>query len=246
MTRKNIEISAGALSAVEFFRDVSFNDRKIIADKCRGLQFAAGDTITTHSDTDDDVYFIVSGKVRVVIYTASGKEISFGEQVAGEMFGEIAALDKSPRSAYVISLADTVLAAMSAENFLWTLQLYPSIMLRTFMRFTGLIRLLSLRVVEFSSLDVKNRLRAELLRLAWNNMDDTNTATISPAPRHVELANRISTHREAISRELTELASSGLIRKRNNCLYIDNVVKLENMVRETREKYDKGNQGDSD
>ena len=237
MTKKTIEISAGALSAVEFFNDVSFNDRKIIADKCRGIQFADGDTITAHSDTDDDVYFIVSGKVRVVIYTPSGKEISFGEQVAGDMFGEIAALDKKPRSAYVISLGDTVLAAMSAENFLWILQLYPSIMVRTFMRFTGLIRLLSLRVVEFSSLDVRNRLHAELLRLAWENMDDTNTATISPAPRHVELASRISTHREAISRELTELTSSGLIQRIRNSLHINNVVELENMVRETRKKY---------
>ena len=239
MTKKNMEISAGALSAVEIFYDVSFNDRKMIADKCRGLQFAAGDVITTHNAVDNDVYFIISGKVRIAIYTASGKEISFGEQVAGEMFGEITALDKKSRSSYVVSLSDTVLAAMSAENFLWILQLYPSIMLRTFMRFAKLIRLLSRRVVEFSSLDVRNRIHVELLRLAWKNMDDANTASISPAPRHAELASRISTHREAISRELTELTSSGLIRKRKNCLYIDDVVKLENMVRETTENYDK-------
>ena len=241
MTRKNIEISAGALSAVELFHDVSFNERKTVADKCRGLRFAAGDIITTHNDTDDDVYFIISGRVRVAIYTASGKEISFGEQGAGEMFGEIAALDKKSRSAYVVSLGDTILAAMSAENLLWIMQLYPSIMLRTFMRFTRLIRLLSRRVVEFTALDVRNRLHAELLRLAWKNMDDANTATITPAPRHVELASRISTHREAISRELTKLASSGLIRKRKNCLHINDVIKLENMVRDTRENYDKGN-----
>ncbi len=239
MTKKNIEISAGALSAVEIFYDVSFNERKMIADKCRGLQFDVGDMITADDDIGNDVYFIISGKVRITIYTASGKEICFGEQVAGEMFGELAALDKKPRSAYVVSLSDTVIAAMSADNFQWILQLYPSIMLRTFMHCTRLIRLLSQRVVEFSSLDVRNRLHIELLRLAWKNMNDANTATISPAPRHAELANRISTHREAISRELTELSSTGLIRKRKNCLHIDDVIKLENMVRETTENYDK-------
>lgn len=240
MTKKNIEISAGVLSAVEIFYDVSFNDRKMIADKCRGLQFSVGDIITTHKDIDNDVYFIVSGKVRIAVYSTSGKEICFREQVAGEMFGEIAALDKQSRSAYVISLGNTVVAAMSAENFLWILELYPSIMLRTFTRFTRLIRLLSRRVIEFTSLDVKNRLHVELLRLACNNMEDANSAIISPAPRHIELANRISTHREAISRELTELTSSGLIRKRKNRLYINDVIKLENMVRETAENYDKG------
>ncbi|MCY3751350.1 MAG: Crp/Fnr family transcriptional regulator [Gammaproteobacteria bacterium] len=238
MTRKIIEISAGVLSAVEIFYDLSFNERKMIADKCRGLQFDEGDIITTHDDTGGDVYFIISGKVRVAIYTVSGREISFGEQVAGEMFGDIYALDKKSRSPYVISLDNTTLAAMSAENFLWVLQLYPSVMSRTFMRLAQLVRLLSRRIVEFSSLDVRDRLHAELLRLAWKNMNNSNTATISPAPRHVELANRISTHREAISREMTELASSGLIRKRKNRLYINDVIKLENMVRDTTGNYD--------
>jgi len=238
MTKKNIEISAGVLSAIEIFYDLSFNERKMIADKCRGLQFDEGDVITTQDDIGGDVYFIISGKVRAAIYTVSGKEISFGEQVAGEMFGDIYAMDRKSRSPYVISLDNTTLATMSAENFLWVLQLYPSVMSRTLMRLAHLVRLLSRRIVEFSSLDVRDRLHAELLRLAWKNMDNSNTATISPAPRHVELANRISTHREAISREMTELASSGLIRKRKNCLYINDVIKLENMVRDTTGGYD--------
>ncbi len=238
MTRKTIEISAGVLSAVEIFSDLSFNERKMIADKCRGLQFAEGDIITADNDIDTDVYFIISGKVKVAIYTASGREISFGEQVAGEMFGEITAMDRKSRSAYVVSLDNTLLAAMSAENFLWILQLYPSVMSRTFMRFAQLVRILSRRIVEFSSLDVRNRLHAELLRLAWRNMDNPNTATISPAPRHVELANRISTHREAISREMTELTSCGLIRKEKNRLHIDDVVRLENMVRDRIGSYE--------
>ena len=106
-------------------------------------------------------------------------------------------------------------------------------MARTLARFARLVRLLSERVVEFSSLDVRNRIHAELLRMAWQNMDNANTATISPAPRHVDLASRISTHREAITRELTQLSSSGLIHKEKNSLRINDVVKLENMVQDT-------------
>ena len=239
MTKTSIEITAGSLAAVELFYDLSLNDRKVVADKCRGMKFTTGDIIASHNDTDTDVYFIISGQVRVVIYSASGKEISFREQVAGEMFGEIAAVDNKSRSAYVVTLRETLLAGMSAENFLWLMQLYPSIMTRTLARFAQLIRLLSDRVVEFSSMDVRNRLHAELLRLAWKNMDNANTATISPAPRHVELASRISTHREAITRELTQLASSGLIHKGKNLLRINDVVKLENMVQDTTGSYKK-------
>ena len=239
MTKTSIEITAGSLSAVELFYDLSFNDRKVVADKCRGIKFATGDIITSHNDIDNDVYFIISGKVRIAIYSASGKEVSFRDQVAGEMFGEIAAVDNKSRSAYVLTLSETILAAMSAQNFLWLMQLYPSVMNRTLTRFAQLIRLLSERVVEFSSLDVRNRLHAELLRLAWQNMDNANTATISPAPKHIELASRISTHREAITRELTQLASSGLINKGKNWLRINDVVKLENMIQDTNGSYKK-------
>ena len=70
-------------------------------------------------------------------------------------------------------------------------------------------------------------------------MDNANTATISPAPKHIELASRISTHREAITRELTQLASSGLINKGKNWLRINDVVKLENMIQDTNGSYKK-------
>ena len=238
MTRKAVEITAGLLSAVELFCELSIHDRKIVADKCRGFRFVAGDIITSYDDIDNDVYFIISGRVRIAFYSSSGREIYFGEQDAGGMFGEVAAVDRKNRSACVTSQDETIVAAMSAENFFWLLQLYPSIMSRTMMRFARLVRLLSQRVIEFRFLDVKNRLYAELLRMASNNLDDTdNTATISPAPRQVELASRINTHREAVSREMTELASSGVIRKSRNCLRIRDVDRLENMVRETAAKY---------
>ena len=239
MTKTSIEVTAGSLAAVELFQDLPFNDRKVVADKCRGMKFATGDIVTYHDDISNDVYFIISGKVRVAMYSASGKEISFRDQLAGEMFGELTAVDNKSRSAYVVTLCETLLAGMSAENFLWLMQLYPPIMIRTLMRFAQLVRLLSERVVEFSALDVRNRLHAELLRLAWENMDNINTATIAPAPRHVELASRISSHREAITREMTQLTSSGLIHKEKNRLRINDVVKLENMVQDTIGSYKK-------
>ena len=239
MKKISIEITAETLSTIELFSDMPLHDRKLIADKCRGLKFETDNIIMSHHDTDNDVYFILSGKVRIITYSFSGKEIAFRDQSAGEMFGEIAALDKKPRSAHVVTLVETNIAVMSADNFLWILELYPSIMSRTMARLATLVRLLSERVIEFSTLGVRNRIHAELLRLAWQSKDNVNRAMISPAPKHVEIANRISTHREAITRELNELASSGLIQKRKNGLVINDMVKLENMVRDVVGSYKK-------
>ena len=232
-------VTTESLSGIELFNGLSLHDRKLIASKCKGFKFDANNIITSHNDTCSDVYFILSGKVRITIYSISGKEITFRDQNAGEMFGEIAAIDNKPRSAHAVALSETRIAVMSAKNFLWALQLYPSMMARTLERLANLVRSLSERVIEFSSLGVKNRVHVELLRLAWQNMDSVNRAMISPAPKHLEIASRISTHREAITRELNELISSGLIQKGKNRLIINDVVKLENMVRDVTATYKK-------
>jgi CRP-like cAMP-binding protein len=95
-----------------------------------------------------------------------------------------------------------------------------------------LVRLLSARVFEFSALAVRNRIHAELLRLAREHMDAGNTAAISPSPTHADIASRISTHREAVTREYHNLSESGLIEQRRGKLVIHDIARLETMVRE--------------
>lgn len=69
---------------------------------------------------------------------------------------------------------------------------------------------LTTRVYDFSTLAVKNRIQAELLRLANLVPKDGKSARIFPAPTHGEIASRVSTHREAVTRELNRLCRIGV------------------------------------
>jgi len=62
---------------------------------------------------------------------------------------------------------------------------------------------------------------------------DGGVAVVSPAPTHAEIASRISTHREAVTREPNELARAKLIEKRGNDLIIHDIAMLESMVEDT-------------
>ena len=64
------------------------------------------------------MYFIVSGEVRVKHFSARGRAVSFRDMAAGEMFGELAALDGQPRSAEVAALEPTFIASLTRERFL--------------------------------------------------------------------------------------------------------------------------------
>ncbi len=220
------------LSDIEPFKDLPLRDLEALARRCRWRQFAPHQQIVGHQEETRDVFFIARGHVRVTLYSLLGKEVTFRDLDAGEMFGELAAIDGQPRSANVVALTNTLLASMSANEFWEVLRDYPAVAAATLRRLALHVRDLSERVFEFSTLAVKNRIHAELLRLARRHPEVDNTAAISPAPTHTDIANRISTHREAVTRELNDLARAGLLERRPKTLIIRDVSKLARMVQQ--------------
>jgi CRP-like cAMP-binding protein len=93
---------------------------------------------------------------------------------------------------------------------------------------TTQVRALTERVFEFSTLAVRNRVHAELVRLARDH--GGNDAVIRPAPTHTEIASRISTHREAVTRELNRLEDLGLIVREGRSLRVADLERLQAMV----------------
>jgi len=73
-------------------------------------EFEAGETIIHDGDEDNCIYFILFGKISVV---KEGIEIcQLGR--AGDVFGEMAVIEKRPRSASVEALADTLCLSVDA------------------------------------------------------------------------------------------------------------------------------------
>ena len=67
-------------------------------------QFQAGQTVVGYQDNSHDLFFILSGQLKVTIYSEAGREVAFRELHAGQSFGELSAIDGQPRSANVIAL----------------------------------------------------------------------------------------------------------------------------------------------
>ena len=92
------------------------------------------------------------------------------------------------------------------------------------------VRSLTERVFEFSTLAVRGRVRTELLRLARQRpAGDADTVVLSPAPKHAEIAHRISTHREAVTRELSRLEELGVIAREGRSLRIRDLAALKEL-----------------
>jgi CRP-like cAMP-binding protein len=148
------------------------------------------------------------------------------------MFGEYAAIDGARRSATIEARTSCHVASMSATAFRELLQQEPTVMLALLGQFVAKIRTLTTRVYEFSALAVSNRIQAELLRLAKLAPQDGKFVRIAAAPTHSEIASRISTHREAVTRELNRLSRLGIIERKGSALLIKDVDRLAEMVHE--------------
>lgn len=224
------------LSDIELFSGVADSDLETLVKQCRWRRYGAGEQIVGHEDETNDVYFIADGSVRVIVYSSAGKEIAFRDLRAGKSFGELSAIDGNARSANVIAHTDSVLASTSAESFHRILRDHPDVARNVMEYLVGLIRGLSDRVVEFSVLAVRNRVHAELLRLARDRGIDGNRAVIAPAPTHADIASRVSTHREAVTRELNALSRDGLVERKEGALVICDVSRLARIVEKVLEE----------
>lgn len=231
-TASGVPPAGATLAGVDLFRDLNEADVSAVALRCQWNSYGPGEQIVLHQDRSRDVFFVVDGKVRATLYSLSGKEVTFRDVLAGEMFGELSAIDGKPRSAYVVAVSDSLVASMSDTAFWKVLEDYPTVAAACLRRLATLVRSLSERVVEFSTLAVKNRIHAELLRLARSESDDAGSAVIAPAPTHADIASRVSTHREAVTRELNRLAHEGLLERRSGTLVIRDVTRLETLVKE--------------
>lgn len=182
--------------------------------------YEPGSLVVDFDDVSTDVFFVVTGAVRAIVRTAGGREVILGDLHAGAIFGEMAAIDESPRSASIGVLNRSLVARMAGPTFIEISTQSPIVALRLMRVLTERVRLGNARLVEHSALTIRFRLYAELLREARVRKAGSPELMISPPPVQSILAARIGARREAISREMAELQRKGVIERSTRSLVI--------------------------
>jgi CRP/FNR family transcriptional regulator, cyclic AMP receptor protein len=183
-------------------------------------RFDPDEVLVDFDEPSTDVYFLLSGEVRVLMRTASGKEVILYEMKPGDLFGELAALDGVARSANVSALTKGEACVMPASVFKELLFSHRSVAERLFCLMASRIRELNARFMEQTVLDLRHRLYSELLRLSTPRQDRSGERVITPPPFHHIVAARIGCRREQITREFTMLTQEGLIERTRGALIL--------------------------
>jgi CRP/FNR family transcriptional regulator, cyclic AMP receptor protein len=193
------------------------------------VRVSRGQTLLARGERSSRVYIVLEGTLQVVLYSPSGRQVSLRELTEGDLFGELAAIDGADRCANILALSDARLGAVNRNDFLDVIHQSSEGVDWLLGQLAAQIRNLTGKIFELSVLNVQARLHCELLRLAQSALI-AGRREIFPAPTHGELAQRIGTNREAVTREMRVLSAKNIIRTQRKRLEFVDFNKLHDMV----------------
>ena len=116
-TNEPLSHEAESLKRVSLFKRLEADELENLAAAVDQVNFKAGETIFNESDRGDALYVIDSGSVRIWVLDEDIKPVTLAELKEGDFFGELAVLDRGPRSTNATAIGDTELHRLSSDDF---------------------------------------------------------------------------------------------------------------------------------
>ena len=201
------------LRTVPIFSELSDEDISSLAHLALRKRYPK-DTVVFFENEEGDFFFtILEGRIKVTILGDDGREVILSVLGPGDFFGEMALLDNEPRSATAIAVEESELLSLHRNDFQTVLNDNRSIT-------SALIRVLSARlrranhqISTLALLDVYGRVARVIVDMAREEGKRLRDGRIAfRRATHQEIANRIGTTRETVTRMLKDLERQGLIR----------------------------------
>lgn len=202
------------LRRIAFFQHHSDADLDRILPALRARNVKRGASLVLLRDLPQRVCFVWGGVFRLIAASAPQKTVTLRLLRAGDMFGQLSTgLGGDFGDRLRLSCDDAgILLEIGADRFAAFRREIPALAEATLSAISSLAADHGSRIFELSALNVRERVQAELLRLARHGGWTGRRCTLRPAPTHQALAAQVGATREVVTRALGALADEKLIR----------------------------------
>jgi CRP-like cAMP-binding protein len=202
-----------------------------IAAATRTQKLAKREELFHKGDAGAQVYVVVSGRLKALTTSLEGDDVVFNILGPGEVFGEIALLGETPRTATVTAIEPCELLVIDRRDFLALLRRHPEAAI-------GLLRVLSLRLKRVSELledtlflNLPIRLAKKLLSLDRIYGRDTEAGRrVDLKLSQEEWGDLVGTTRESINKQMRAWTEQGLISVDRGYIVIHRSDELEKLA----------------
>jgi CRP/FNR family cyclic AMP-dependent transcriptional regulator len=217
-----LPVSATVLRTVPLFASVPDEQLRLLATVVSRRSATRSSIVIAAGDPTDSLYIILSGRLKVMMSDADGKEVILSMLGPGEFFGEMGLIDDNPRSASVVAVEPCDLLVITRRDFRKcmadNLEMAMAVM-------RGLVRRLreaDRKIGSLALLDVYGRVARLLLDMS-ETVDGQKMVT-RRLPKQ-DIAKMIGASREMVSRVMKDLQTGGYIEMRGSTILLrDNIV----------------------
>jgi CRP/FNR family transcriptional regulator, cyclic AMP receptor protein len=192
-------------------------------------QFAKGALIKQPEDRTGNIYLIEAGKVVAFFLGPQGHDVPILELGAGDFVGDLSAFGSDEPATYFQAIEDTLVLVLNQGQFLEALRNLPDFAEFVAKTLCRRLRTMKQLYIENRLLPMKTRLYAELIRHSVR--DGRGRLCISPMPTHAELARRIASQRETVTKQMSQLAKMGVIDSSRGLIAITDEAYLRSEIR---------------
>lgn len=189
-----------------------------VAAAVSAVSFAAGELIFSRGDAGNALFLVTAGRVRLSILTSDGRELSFDHAVPGDVFGEIAAIDGSPRSADATALTAVKALVLPTATLKRLVAQHPSLGWAIMRFLCARLRDVSDHLEDIALFPLEARLARFLLTRLGNDQMQATAGPISLGMSQSELALLLGASRQKVNSALAALEETGAIRRSDHGL----------------------------
>jgi len=191
----------------------------------------AGEILLSQDEPVKDIFFIQTGRAQACAYSIEGQETWVCEFAAGDLFGHAALLTDEPVQFQIVAQTDMCVFTLNAQKFnslFVSEQIFSQYLSRELAR--RLVRMTE-RLLEIATLSAAGRVCSELLRMSKPVGVDDEKLIVRPNPVIVDLAMRISSTRETVSRAVSQLQRKGILGREPGAILINKPDQLRDKIR---------------
>jgi CRP/FNR family cyclic AMP-dependent transcriptional regulator len=195
-----------------FARALQGNEQESLVRRGTRRRFPRGAHLFFEGERSDHVTLIVSGRVKIAYVTRDGKEVVLAIRGAGELLGELSAIDGEPRSAEATAIETVDAVIVPAHEFRAFLQDHPRVALVLLEMLSRRLRDADRKRIEFGEHDSVGRVARRLVEMAqrFGEAEGSGVRIALPLSQE-ELAGWTGSSRESVAKALGVLRQRGWI-----------------------------------
>ena len=197
---------------VQIFSGLGTEEMTRIATHARSLRKERGEFIYMPGDRAELVYILKRGRVKLSVLAETGKEIAIDIIQPGEIFGEFALVDESPRSNMAQALDDVLMWVFSKHDFTQLLTTQPKLAMSYIKLVGDRRRRMEKKLSDITSKAVSGRICELLHELATGSAEIETVFHDYLVPlTHHDVASLIGAARQTTTTVLNDLERRGII-----------------------------------